>query len=80
MHGDPQFSESAFSSSTGPDTATAVQDGKAVVDGGATKTVAASRPWNVDHAERRVFAFGNSSQDQCLSMAQIKVTAGVQAT
>ncbi|CAE7907645.1 unnamed protein product [Symbiodinium microadriaticum] len=53
-----------------------VSDGKAVVDGGATKTVAASRPWNVDHAERPVFAFGNSSQDQCLSMAQIKVTVG----
>ncbi|CAE7335331.1 unnamed protein product [Symbiodinium microadriaticum] len=37
------------------------------------------KPEQVDKTERPVFAFGNSSQDQCLSTAQIKVTAGAQA-
>ena len=85
--------EAAYSSASLPDTATAVQDGKAVIDGGATKTVASvaalealmrvnrdrfgtDRVLEVDKTERPVFAFGNSSQDQCLSTAQIKVTAG----
>ena len=85
--------EAAYSSASLPDTATAVQNGKAVIDGGATKTVASvaalealmrvnrdrfgtDRVLEVDKTERPVFAFGNSSQDQCLSTAQIKVTAG----
>ena len=70
----------------------AMESGKAIIDGGATKTIASvvaleslmknnrlRRGHNgivsLDPSERPTFSFGNSTTDQCLSTAQVQVTA-----
>ena len=81
---------------TAPTTEDAVRSGMAVVDDGATKTVASVQTVeslmrvnqeskghdgirHVDRNNRPVFSFGNSSADQCLSTAQVAITAGGKA-
>ena len=76
-----------------PSTQEAMHQGKAVIDGGATKTLGSvtaverlmelnsqqhgdSRLSRLDTDEKPTFGFGNSSSDQCLSTAWMKVKAG----
>ena len=76
-----------------PTTEDAIRAGIAVVDGGATKTVASVQAVeslmrvnqaqkghdgirHVDKHNRPVFSFGNSSANQCLSTAQVAISAG----
>ena len=84
--------EMAMASGTLISTREAVEQGKAVIDGGATKTLGSVTALEqvmalnqakhgvhgvqqVDPSERPVFGFGNSSRDQCLSTAKVKITA-----
>ena len=84
--------EMAMASGTMISTREAVAQGKAVIDGGATKTLGSVAALEqvmalnqakhgihglhqVDPSERPVFGFGNSSRDQCLSTAQMKIMA-----
>ena len=76
-------------------TAEAVEGGKAILDGGATRTLASVTALealmkvnkkkhghdgilNIDPEDRPVFGFGNSSQEQCMSTAQVKLRAAGQ--
>ena len=76
-----------------PSTSEAVCQGKAIIDGGATRTLGSVHAveqvmslnqaqhghdglCQLDESDRPTFAFGNSSSDQCLSTAWLKIQAG----
>ena len=86
----PEHIEQALSA--GVSTAQAIQEGKAVIDGGATKTIGSVTALealmrrnqermgsdgilHVDTSDAPVFSFGNSSTNQCLSTAQVRLVA-----
>ena len=87
-----QGQDQAYVTGGGITTKEAMEQGKAIIDGGATRTLGSvtaiesvmglnhqSRGEDglkrLDPSERPVFGFGNSSSDQCLSTAWLKVQA-----
>lgn len=87
-----QGQDQAYVTGGGITTREAMEQGKAIIDGGATRTLGSVTAIEsvmglnqqsfgedglkkLDPSERPVFGFGNSSSDQCLSTAWLKVQA-----
>ncbi|OLQ08346.1 Retrovirus-related Pol polyprotein from transposon TNT 1-94 [Symbiodinium microadriaticum] len=90
---DSFYVETTRALSASPSTSDAVQQGKAVIDSGATRSIGSvqalerimmlnyqrcgeARVSDVNHDDRPVFGFGNSSSDHCVSTVTLRISAG----
>ncbi|CAE7185626.1 unnamed protein product [Symbiodinium microadriaticum] len=93
FYAEPMQDDPCEALSASPSTSDAVQQGKAVIDSGATRSIGSvqalerimmlnyqrcgeARVSDVNHDDRPVFGFGNSSSDQCVSTVTLRISAG----